>query len=109
VSSVLDTLSSIGGRIPGWTPIVFLGLFIVLLLMGRFLNLLDTSTAGVEKAVGDAEVNGTTLRSYFIDYGYRSYARAVWSIIVTIFGSLFVISAIAVMANAFKSPGWERE
>jgi len=65
VSTILSSLSSIGGRIPGWTPIVFLGLFIVLLLMGRFLDLLDTSTAGVEKAVGDAEVGGTALFQFF--------------------------------------------
>jgi len=107
VSSVLDALSSIGGKIPGWTPILFLALFIVLLVMGRFLDMLDTTTAGVEKQMSSVTVNGVPFTNYTVDYGYRSYARAVWSTIVTILGSLFVISAIAVMANAFKSPGWE--
>jgi len=107
VSSVLDALSSIGGRIPGWTPILFLALFIVLLVTGRFLDMLDTTTAGVEKQMSNVTVNGVPFTNYTVDYGYRSYARAVWSTIVTIFGSLFVVSAIAVMANAFRSPGWE--
>lgn len=107
MSSVLNALSSIGGKIPGWTPILFLALFIVLLVMGRFLDMLDTATAGVEKQMSNVTVNGVPFTNYTVDYGYRSYARAVWSTIVTIFGSLFVVSAIAVMVNAFRSPGWE--
>jgi hypothetical protein len=108
VSSVLDALSSIGGRIPGWTPILFLALFIVLLVSGRLLDILDTTTAGVENQMANVNTtDGIPLLNYTVDYGYRSYARTVWGIIVSVFGSMFVISAIAVMVNAFRSPGWE--
>jgi len=107
VSSILDALSSIGGRIPGWTPILFLAIFIVLLVMGRLLDLLDTTTAGVENQMSNVTVNDIPFINYTIDFGYRSYARTVWGIIVSVFGSMFVISAIAVMVNAFRSPGWE--
>ena len=107
MSSVLDALSSIGGKIPGWTPILFLALFIVLLVMGRVLDLLDTTTAGVEKQMSNVTVNDIPFINYAIDFGYRSYARTVWGIIVSVFGAMFAISAIAVMVNAFKSPGWE--
>ena len=107
MSKVLDALSSIGGRIPGWTPILFLVLFIVLLVAGRLLDLLDTTTAGVENQMSNVTVDDVPFINYTIDYEYRSYARAVWGVIVSVFGSMFVISAVAVMVNAFRSPGWE--
>ena len=86
---------------------MFLAIFIVLLVMGRLLDLLDTTTAGVENQMSNVTVNDIPFINYTVDYGYKSYARTVWGIIVSVFGSMFVISAIAVMVNAFRSPGWE--
>lgn len=95
MSELIDRISNI----PGWTVVLMFALLVILLIGGRILDILETTTTGVESMV--QEQGGIPLPSL----GYRDIARFVWQAFTYLFGALFVIIVAVKISNALRHAG----
>jgi hypothetical protein len=86
-------------EIPGWTVVLMFALLVILLIGGRILDILETTTTGVENMVQSQ--GGIPLPSL----GYRDIARFVWQAFTYLFGSLFIIIVAVKISNALRHAG----
>jgi hypothetical protein len=103
-------LSEASESIPGWTVIVLTAILATLLIAGRFLDILDTTTAGIEARVRGVVVNpetNETLGVYMPDYGYRALARGVWATITVLLGIVVTLFWVGKVVNALRRTGEE--
>jgi hypothetical protein len=106
--SLLKLLSEVGESVPGWTVVALAGLLVVLMIGGRVLDMLETTTAGVESKVRSVNVSGgETLGDYMPDYGYRALARGVWATVTSIVAMLVTLFWISKAVNALRRGGEE--
>lgn len=99
MSNVLGWLGELGEEIPGWSVILVTATLIMLVIGGRVLNIVDTTTAGVEGVVGGV--------LELPDYGYRELVRGLWASLTGVFAALTVVFGVAKMVTAFIKTGEE--
>jgi len=95
MSEVIDRIN----EIPGWTVVMMFALLVILLIGGRILDILETTTTGVENMVQNE--GGIPLPSL----GYRDIARFVWQSFTYLFGALFIIIVAVKISNALRHAG----
>jgi hypothetical protein len=108
--SLLEQLSEASESIPGWTVIVLTAILATLLIAGRFLDMLDTVTTGIEARVRGVVVNpetNETLGDYMPDYGYRALARGVWATVTVLLGVVVTLFWVGKVVNALRRTGEE--
>jgi len=95
-------LSELANRIndiPGWTVVLMFALLVILLIGGKFLDILETTTTGVENMVqNQGEIPLPSL-------GYRDIARFVWQAFTYLFEALFIIIVVVKISNALRHVG----
>jgi hypothetical protein len=106
--SLLRLLSDIGESVPGWTVVALVGILIALMIGGRVLDMLETTTAGVESKVRSVNVSGVgALGDYMPDYGYRALARGVWAAVTGALAMLVTLFWVGKAVNALRRGGEE--
>jgi len=109
ISKLGEAVLEIGRTVPGWTVLTLLLIIVILMIGGRALDLLETTTHGVEEKIGQIPVdtNNITLKQLMPEYGYKTLARTLWITITTLTATLLVILAVAKIVGAFIKRGEE--